>query len=67
MNLISLVIVLIIIGVALYLVNTVIPMDAKIRTIINVVVIIAVLLWLLSVFVPGAAGINIGPRGRGCT
>lgn len=50
MSLITLLIVLILIGVVLYLVNTLIPMDPKIKTIINVVVIIVVLLWLLQVF-----------------
>lgn len=50
MSIITLIIVLIIIGVALYLVNNMIPMDQKIKTILNVVVIIVVLLWLLDVF-----------------
>lgn len=50
MPLISLVIVLIVIGVLLYLVNSLIPMDAKIKTIINVVVVLVVCLWLLQVF-----------------
>jgi hypothetical protein len=63
MTLVSLVLVLIIIGVALYLVNSFIPMDPKIKTIINVVVVVAVCVWLLDVF-----GVwNYGPRvGRGC-
>lgn len=34
----------------LWLVNNYIPMDGKIKTIINVVVIILVVLWLLQVF-----------------
>lgn len=50
MTLISLVIVLVIVGVLLWLVNTMIPMDSKIKTIINVVVVIVVCLWLLQVF-----------------
>jgi hypothetical protein len=50
MPLISVVIVLIVVGVLLWLVNTYIPMDHKIKTIINVVVVIAVVLWLLNVF-----------------
>ncbi|MGZ9159236.1 MAG: Thivi_2564 family membrane protein [Nitrospira sp.] len=50
MSLISVVIVLIVVGVLLWLVNTYIPMDNKIKTIINVVVVIAVVLWLLNVF-----------------
>ena len=37
-------------GVLLWLVNTCIPMDGKIKQILNVVVVIVVVLWLLSVF-----------------
>ncbi|MBL8667360.1 MAG: hypothetical protein JNM48_07865 [Rhodospirillales bacterium] len=50
MSLISVVIVLIIVGVLLWLVNTYVPMDGKIKTILNVVVVIAVILWLLQGF-----------------
>ena len=50
MSLISLVITLIVVGVLLWLVNTYIPMDGKIKKILNVVVVIAVVLWLLSAF-----------------
>lgn len=53
---ISLLVTLIIIGVLLYLLNTLIPMDAKIKTIINVIVIVAVCLWLLEGF-----GLFTGP------
>lgn len=49
MSLISLVIVLIVVGVLLWLVNTMIPMDEKVKKIINVVVIIVVVLWLVQV------------------
>lgn len=49
-SLISLLIILIIIGVALWLVNNYIPMDGKIKTILNVVVVIIVIVWLLNVF-----------------
>ena len=47
MSLLSLVITLIVVGVLLWLVNTHIPMDGKIRRIINIVVVIVVVLWLL--------------------
>jgi hypothetical protein len=50
MSLVTLVITLIVVGVLLWLVNTYIPMDAKIKKIINVVVVIVVILWLLRVF-----------------
>lgn len=63
MDLISLVIVLIVIGVLLWLVNTYIPMDDKIRQILNVVVVIAVVLWLLGIFLGYGAlpKIPVGP------
>lgn len=50
MSLISVVVVLIIVGVALWLINTYIPMDAKIKSILNVVVIIVIAIWLLQSF-----------------
>ena len=50
MPLISLLVVLIIIGVVLYLVNSIVPMDANIKTIINVLVLLVVVLWLLQAF-----------------
>jgi hypothetical protein len=50
MSLITVVIVLIIVGVLLWLVNTYIPMDGKIKAILNVVVVVAVILWLLQGF-----------------
>ena len=62
MSLVSVVVVLIVVGVLLWLVNTYIPMDGKIRNILNVVVVIAVIIWLLNAF--GVLGsldnINIG-------
>lgn len=50
MPLINLIVTLIVVGVLLWLVNTYIPMDRKIKTILNVVIVIAVILWLLSAF-----------------
>jgi 1-acyl-sn-glycerol-3-phosphate acyltransferase len=50
MSLISLIITLIVVGVLLWLVNTYIPMDGKIKKILNVVVVICVVVWLLYAF-----------------
>ena len=47
MPLMSIVIPLIVVGVLLWLVNAYLPMDGKIKTILNAVVVIAVILWLL--------------------
>ena len=62
MPLVQLVIVLIVVGVLLGLVNSYIPMDAKIKNILNIVVVIAVVLWLLNVFgvLTGASGLRVG-------
>lgn len=62
MPLINLVVVLIVVGVLLWLVNTYIPMDRKIKQILNIVVVIVVVVWLLQVFgVIGSLGnIRIG-------
>ena len=51
MGLISLLIVLVVVGVLLWLVETQIPMSPPIKTIIRVVVIVVVVLWLLRLFV----------------
>jgi hypothetical protein len=50
MSLITLVIVLVVVGVVLWLINSYIPMQSTIKKILNVVVIIIVILWLLSAF-----------------
>jgi hypothetical protein len=50
MSLITLVIVLVVVGVVLWLINSYIPMQSTIKKILNVVVVIAVILWLLSAF-----------------
>jgi hypothetical protein len=62
MPLIQLIIVLVIVGVLLWLVNSYIPMAASIKNILNIVVIIVVILWLLRVFgvLTNFPGIYIG-------
>jgi hypothetical protein len=50
MSLITIVVVLIIAGLLLWLINNYIPMDGKIKTILNVVVVIAIIVWLLQTF-----------------
>jgi hypothetical protein len=50
MSLITIVIVLVVVGVILWLINSYIPMQSTIKKILNVVVVIAVILWLLSAF-----------------
>jgi hypothetical protein len=49
MSLVTIVVSLIVVGVLLWLINTYIPMDGKIKKILNIVVVVVVL-WLLNVF-----------------
>lgn len=50
MSLITIIIVLCVVGFILWLINTYLPMDKKIKTIINIVVVITTILWLLQAF-----------------
>jgi hypothetical protein len=50
MPLINVVITLIVVGVLLWAVNTYLPMDGKIKSILNVIVVLVVVIWLLQVF-----------------
>ena len=42
--------ILIFVGVLLYALHAAVPLDSRIRTLIDVIVILAVLYWLLGVF-----------------
>lgn len=50
MPLIEVVLVLIVVGVLLWLINTFIPMASSIKSLLNAVIVIVVVIWLLKVF-----------------
>jgi len=50
MSLIGLIVALAVVGVVLWLVNSKVPMDPGIKTIINIVVLIVVVLFVLQAF-----------------
>jgi hypothetical protein len=50
MPLLTVLLTLVVVGVLLWLVNTYIPMDAKIKRIFNIVAVVAVGLWVLNAF-----------------
>lgn len=50
MPLIQVVIILVVVGLILWVINSYIPMQTTIKKILNAVVVIAVIIWLLSVF-----------------
>jgi hypothetical protein len=50
MPLLQVLMVLVVVGVLLWLVNSFIPMAGSIKSILNAVVVIVVVLWLMNVF-----------------
>ncbi|MHB8174407.1 MAG: Thivi_2564 family membrane protein [Nitrospirota bacterium] len=62
MSLVHLVIVLVVVGLIMWVINSYIPMQSTIKKLLNVVVVIAVIIWLLSAFglLNSITGIRIG-------
>jgi uncharacterized membrane protein len=52
--LMSIVITLVVLGIILYAINTFIPMDPKIKQILNFAVVVIVIFWLLFTILPTA-------------
>jgi hypothetical protein len=50
MSLLSILLIIIIVGVLLLAVNTYIPMDRKIKNILNILVVIIIIVWLQKAF-----------------
>lgn len=50
MPILTILIVLVVVGLLLWLINNYIPMDRKIKSILNIVVVIVVIIWLLKAF-----------------
>ncbi len=59
MTLITLIVVIVLVGLLLWAVETFIPMDPKVKLLLQVVVVIVLLLWVLQSF-----GILTGPAIR---
>ena len=50
MSFLAVVVGIIVVGVVLWVINRYVPMDQKIKTILNVVVVLALVIWLLRAF-----------------
>ena len=62
MTLVDIVLVLIVVGLILWLVNTYVPMAGGIKSLLNVVVFVVVRFWVLQVFgLVGAIPIRVPP------
>lgn len=63
MSLWSIIIVLVVVGVALYFFNRFVTMiDPGIKRVINVLVYIAIAIWLVLIFIPYLPDIRVGRR-----
>ncbi len=62
MSFLTILLVIVLVGVLLWAVNSFIPMDSKIKSILNVVVVIALIIWLLQAFgvIGSLGGIRVG-------
>lgn len=57
MPIVNILIVLVVVGVCLWLVQTYVPMAAPIKTVITVVVVLLLVVWLLQLFgITGSVG-----------
>jgi hypothetical protein len=61
MSLISLIVVIVVVGVLLWAVESFLPMSPPIKRLLQIVVVLVLILWLLQVFgLLGGADIRIG-------
>lgn len=61
MNLLTVALVIIVVGVLLWAAQTYIPMDARVKQILGVVVIVVLILWVLQQFgiLPGLSSVRL--------
>ncbi len=60
MSILTIILVIVVVGVLLWALNSFVPMDRKIKSILNIVVVILLILWLLQAF--GVIGALSGVR-----
>jgi hypothetical protein len=62
MSLLTIILVIVVVGVLLWAINSFIPMDSKIKSILNIVVVIVLILWLLQAFgvLGSLGGVRVG-------
>jgi hypothetical protein len=52
MPLLQIIFLLVLLGVLMYLINAYVPMEAKIKNLLNIAVVIIAAIWLITLFVP---------------
>ena len=63
MTLVNIVIILVVVGLVMWLINTYIPMAGAIKSLLNIVVFVVLLIWILQVFglIGAIPGLKIPP------
>ena len=62
MPLLQAILILVIVGVVLWLINTYVPMQPAIKNVLNMFVVILIVLWLIGLFFPGLWGVRVPPK-----
>jgi hypothetical protein len=62
MPILTILLVIVLVGVLLWAVNSFIPMDSKVRSILNIVVVLLLIIWLLQAFglLHGLSNMRVG-------
>lgn len=62
MPILTIILVIVLVGVLLWALNSFVPMDPKVRSILNIVVVLLLIIWLLQGFglLHGLANIRVG-------
>jgi hypothetical protein len=62
MSILTILLVIVLVGVLLWAVNSFIPMDSKVKSILNVVVVVLLIIWLLQAFgvLHGLSSVRVG-------
>ncbi len=63
MSLVDIVVILVVVGLVMWLINTYIPMAGAIKSLLNIVVFVVLLIWILQVFglIGAIPGLRIPP------
>ncbi len=63
MTLVNIVVILVVVGLVMWLINTYIPMAGAIKSLLNIVVFVVLLIWILQVFglIGAIPGLKIPP------
>jgi hypothetical protein len=62
-SLVNIVVILVVVGLVMWLINTYIPMAGAIKSLLNIVVFVVLLIWILQVFglIGAIPGLRIPP------